>query len=89
MVVVKNLYLQLMDIAWMRHLEDMDWLKDSVKLRAYANLDPLIEYKKESKVIFQEMMQEIIDDVKTTIQKISVASTQDHVTKVGRRILKS
>lgn len=79
---IKPICLQIMDDYWMQHLEDMDWLKQSVRLRAYANLDPLVEYKKESKGVFDGMMQEIERSVRR-----AVSSGDDITSRVARQIL--
>jgi len=60
--IAKIIYLQVMDAYWMRHLEDMGWLRDSVRLRVYANIDPVVEYKKEGYNLFQQMMEQIKKD---------------------------
>jgi len=41
---------------WVSHLEEMDHLRDSVKLRAYGQQDPLTEYKNEGRRIFEELV---------------------------------
>jgi preprotein translocase subunit SecA len=51
------LMLQLIDQQWKDHLLSMDHLKEGISLRGYGQKDPLIEYKKESFVLFQEMLQ--------------------------------
>ncbi|MDD3386360.1 MAG: preprotein translocase subunit SecA [Candidatus Pacebacteria bacterium] len=45
------------DSIWIEHLENMESLKDSVRLRAYGQRDPLVEYKKEGKKLFNELLQ--------------------------------
>jgi len=45
------------DSLWIEHLENMDSLKDSVRLRAYGQRDPLVEYKKEGHILFKEMLE--------------------------------
>ncbi|MFA5228461.1 MAG: preprotein translocase subunit SecA [Candidatus Paceibacterota bacterium] len=44
------------DSIWVEHLENMESLKDSVRLRAYGQRDPLVEYKKESYKLFKELL---------------------------------
>ena len=44
---MRRMVLQTMDMFWVDHLEMMDYLRSSVKLRAYGQRDPLIEYKKD------------------------------------------
>ncbi|OGZ33206.1 MAG: preprotein translocase subunit SecA [Candidatus Portnoybacteria bacterium RBG_13_40_8] len=51
--------LRTIDMLWMEHLETMECLRDSVRLRAYGQRDPLVEYKNESRRLFGQMMDEI------------------------------
>ncbi|MFH1392925.1 MAG: SEC-C metal-binding domain-containing protein, partial [Patescibacteria group bacterium] len=48
--------LNTLDTLWMNHLEDMEYLRDSVRLRAYGQKDPLVEYKNESQRLFKDLM---------------------------------
>ncbi len=48
--------LRTLDIFWIDHLSQMEELRDSVRLRAYGQRDPLIEYKNEGHRIFQEFL---------------------------------
>ena len=54
--------LNVIDTQWKDHLLSMDHLKEGIGLRGYGQKDPLIEYKKESWIIFQEMMDRIEDE---------------------------
>jgi len=49
--------LRVIDNLWVEHLENMDSLKDSVRLRAYGQRDPLVEYKKEALIMFKELLE--------------------------------
>ena len=49
-------HLQILDLFWMEHLENMDSLMDAVRLRAYGQRDPLIEYRREGAKMFEELM---------------------------------
>jgi preprotein translocase subunit SecA len=53
----RMIMLQLVDQQWKDHLLSMDHLKEGISLRGYGQKDPLIEYKKESYVLFQELLQ--------------------------------
>lgn len=55
----KRLRLQVLDMLWMDHLEMLDYLRNSVRLRAYGQRDPLVEYKNEALKIFKEFNQHI------------------------------
>jgi len=59
----KYLLLQVIDQQWKDHLLMLDHLKEGIGLRGYGQRDPLIEYKKESFELFQEMMERIQDRV--------------------------
>lgn len=51
--------LQSLDQLWMEHLDTMDHLRDSVRLRGYGQRDPLVEYKREGYEMFQALQAEI------------------------------
>jgi preprotein translocase subunit SecA len=54
--------LRTVDNQWKDHLLSMDHLKEGIGLRGYGQKDPLIEYKKESYTMFQDMMDRIEDE---------------------------
>jgi preprotein translocase subunit SecA len=54
--------LNVIDAQWKDHLLSMDHLKEGIGLRGYGQKDPLIEYKKESFELFQDMMDRIEDE---------------------------
>ena len=54
--------LNVIDNQWKDHLLSMDHLKEGIGLRSYGQKDPLVEYKKESFVLFQDMMDRIEDE---------------------------
>ncbi|MEK7505125.1 MAG: preprotein translocase subunit SecA [Patescibacteria group bacterium] len=53
--LVRRRALQVVDHLWVDHLESMDYLKQSVRLRAYGQRDPFIEYKKEGLAMFRAL----------------------------------
>ncbi len=54
--VERALLLRTIDGFWMEHLEAMEHLRDSVRLRAYGQRDPLVEYKNEGRRLFGELL---------------------------------
>jgi len=64
--------LQALDNLWMEHLDTMDHLRDSVRLRGYGQRDPLVEYKKEGYQMFQALLKEINKQIVNSIFHISV-----------------
>ncbi len=55
--------LQVIDNQWKDHLLSMDHLKEGIGLRAYGQLDPLVEYKKEGFALFTAMMDRVEDEI--------------------------
>ena len=58
----RMIILQVVDDQWKDHLLSMDHLKEGIGLRGYGQKDPLVEYKKESFTLFQDMMDRIEDE---------------------------
>ncbi|MDD2773608.1 MAG: preprotein translocase subunit SecA [Elusimicrobiales bacterium] len=70
--IERMLLLQLIDQAWKNHLYELDHLQKSVGLRAYGQKDPLIEYQKESFVLYQGMMGRVRDQLVDYLFKIQL-----------------
>ena len=64
--------LQVMDLLWVEHLVGMDELRDSVKIRAYGQRDPLAEYTREGHQMFEQLLETIDKKIAYTIFKISI-----------------
>ena len=70
--LAKSILLQSIDRYWIYHLEVINNLKGGIGLRAYAQQDPLVAYKKESFEKFHELMQAINQQVVYSIYKIGL-----------------
>lgn len=68
--VEKEFYLKELDTAWREHLYAMDSMKTGIRLRAYNQKDPLVEYKKESYNLFGELINDIKFNTIKTLQII-------------------
>lgn len=64
--------LRLIDQKWIDHLHEIDALREGIGLRAYGQKDPLIEYKREARELFQEMMANIRQEVTMTLFHLQV-----------------
>ena len=69
----KAVALRTLDTLWMGHLEEMEHLRDSVRLRAYGQQDPLVEYKNEGHKMFQNLLKIIEGSTVHTIFKAQFA----------------
>ena len=70
--VAKIVMLQTIDVLWMDHLDEMEHLRDSVRLRAYGQRDPLVEYKNEGVRLFRELQATIRAQIVNTIFKVGL-----------------
>ena len=61
--IERHVALDLINRKWIDHLDAMDFLREGIGLRGYAQRDPLIEYKKEAYDLFQSMLASIQDDM--------------------------
>lgn len=66
-------FLRVVDSKWMEHLDAMDSLRDGVGLRAYGQLDPLVEYKREAYNMYQEMLGAMREELVRILYHIEVA----------------
>ena len=67
----KLVLLRTIDELWMDHIEAMEYLRDSVRLRAYGQRDPLVEYKIEGQNMYNQLMVSIGAQVANLIFKVS------------------
>jgi preprotein translocase subunit SecA len=65
--IEKVIMLQTLDTLWKDHLLNMDHLREGVGLRGYAQVDPIIAYKREGYSMFEEMMNAFAED---SLQKL-------------------
>ena len=70
--IQKIIMLQIIDNQWLRHLQDMDHLKEGIGLRGYAQQDPLKEYQKDGFELFHELDSRISEEVLMTLSRIQL-----------------
>ncbi len=69
--------LQILDVHWKDHLAEMDHLRQSVGLRAYAQKNPKNEYKREAFEMFEVMLNEINSEAIKVLFRIELASEEE------------
>lgn len=72
--IEKSLLLHQLDVHWKDHLAAMDYLRQSIHLRGYAQKDPKQEYKRESFILFQDMLFNYQSAVVEMLLKLKVKS---------------
>jgi len=75
--VEKFVMIRSLDMLWMDHLDNMDHLRDSVRLRAYGQKDPLIEYKNEGMKLFQQLLSSIQATAVNMIFNVGLAPKEE------------
>jgi preprotein translocase subunit SecA len=93
--VERDVYLQILDVLWMQHLENMQHLRDGIHWRSVGQRDPLVEYRQESQKLFVSLQATLRDEVLRTVLHVhrheAAASlkTEDHfeseLTKAARQ----
>ncbi len=68
-----QIMLRIMDTRWMAHLQEMDYLKTGIGLRAFGQRDPLVEYKNEAYTAFENMTAGMYDDYLRTLLRLEIA----------------
>ncbi|HGN1706208.1 TPA: preprotein translocase subunit SecA [Providencia rettgeri] len=68
----KGVMLQTLDTLWKEHLASMDYLRQGIHLRGYAQKDPKQEYKRESFSMFANMLEALKYEVISTLSKVQV-----------------
>ncbi len=68
--VERHVALDLINRKWIDHLDGMDYLREGIGLRGYAQRDPIVEYKKEAYDLFQEMLTSIQDEMVRIVYRV-------------------
>ena len=71
------LLLQVIDQRWREHLYDMDYLREGIHLRGFAQIEPLVAYKNEAFELFRDLMNSIWGDFGRMIFHVEVTIEGD------------
>ncbi|MBN1326888.1 MAG: preprotein translocase subunit SecA [Candidatus Cloacimonetes bacterium] len=86
--IERRVLLHIVDNLWRDHLHEMDLLKEGIGFRAYGQKDPLIEYKKEAYLLFQDLVAKIHREVSRkvfTTYIIAPENLQDFIKMAEQR----
>ena len=67
------LLLQIIDERWREHLHDMDYLREGIHLRGFAQIEPLVAYKNEAFTLFEDLMNSVWADFARLVFHVTVA----------------
>ena len=68
----RQILLQIIDYRWREHLYEMDYLREGIHLRGFAQIDPLVAYKNEGFTMFHELMNSIWGEFARIIYHVEV-----------------
>ena len=68
----RHILLQIIDVRWKEHLAEMDYLREGIHLRGFAQIDPLVAYKNEGYIMFQALMDSIWEEFARLIFHVDV-----------------
>ncbi|HXK36694.1 MAG TPA: SEC-C metal-binding domain-containing protein, partial [Candidatus Paceibacterota bacterium] len=80
--IEKMVILRTIDDVWVNHLEAMEQLRDSVRLRAYGQRDPLVEYKIEAQRMYGTLMDTVAQRVANIVFKVRIQQAPVRTTQV-------
>jgi|TARA_B110000438_G_scaffold35649_1_gene35394 preprotein translocase subunit SecA len=75
--VEKEIMLKQLDLHWKEHLAAMDYLRQGIGLRGYAQKNPKQEYKREAYLMFGEMLDQVKYDAISMLSRIRIQSEED------------
>ena len=75
--VERVVLLRVVDEYWMEHIDAMSDLRQGIRLRAYAQIDPIIAYKKESLEMFEEMIAAIQDETVRRLYSVRLQKNEE------------
>jgi preprotein translocase subunit SecA len=75
-MVERSLLLQVLDQSWKEHLHHLDYLRQAVGLRAYAQKDPLNEYKREAFSMFQQMLSRLREQITAILARVEIRAEE-------------
>ncbi|AEX85809.1 preprotein translocase subunit SecA [Marinitoga sp. 1135] len=84
--IAKFIMLRIIDERWRKHLEAIEHLKEAVSLRAYGQKDPTMEFKKESYIMFEELINNIYDDTVSYLLRIVKVDTSKEEEETKKKI---
>ena len=73
----KAVLLQVLDNLWREHLANMDYLRQGIHLRGFAQVNPKQEYKREAFIMFSDLLERLKNEVVSILSKVQVRTQED------------
>ncbi len=75
--IEKRILLQVIDQNWKSHIQYLEQLRQVIGLRSYGQRDPLIEYKKESFILFESLLNKLKNDLVTMLLNLKIIQKEE------------
>ncbi len=75
--IEKRIFLQLIDQNWKLHIQYLEQLRQVIGLRSYGQRDPLVEYKKEAFLLFENLLNKLKTELITFLINVKVIDSQE------------
>ncbi len=86
---VRRVILHVNDVLWTEHLENMDYVRSAVNLRAYGQREPLIEYTKEGLILYRNMEAALNEQVLSLIDTIRPTESVQEVREAPKQYIEN
>ena len=84
--IEKRIFLQIIDASWKSHIQYLEQLRGVIGLRSYGQRDPLIEYKKEAFLLFENLLNKLKTDLVTILLNLKIVEQQQEQIKSSEAI---
>ena len=82
----RQIMLRSVDHRWIRHLTDLDHLREGIGLQAIAQVDPLVAYKRQAFAMYQDLMADIRSDIVKALMSLAVEREPVMAQPIARNI---
>jgi Preprotein translocase subunit SecA (ATPase, RNA helicase) len=75
--IEKRILVQIIDQNWKSHIQYLEQLRQVIGLRSYGQRDPLVEYKKEAFILFENLLSKLKNDLVTMLLNLKIIQKED------------
>ena len=75
--IEKRIFLQVIDENWKMHIQYLEQLRQVIGLRSFGQRDPLVEYKKEAFLLFENLLNKLKSDLITFLINIKIVNNSE------------
>ncbi len=84
--IEKRILVQIIDQNWKSHIQYLEQLRQVIGLRSYGQRDPLVEYKKEAFLLFENLLAKLKTDLVTMLLNLKIIEKDDNQTATSNNI---